>query len=145
TWSRGRGCCGAPAPTGATTADRYKGCPASVARPKTEATGSTLSRASPAALDRRADFHIVSASVTGHAQGLLFAGTLMRARILSLFLVALFSSHLGADWPQFRGPDGQGHSPARGLPLRWSEKENIRWKTPIPGLGWSSPVIAGGQ
>src|SRR5262245_5361143 len=69
----------------------------------------------------------------------------MRAQVLSLFLIGLFSSHLAADWPQFRGPDGQGQSPARGLPLRWSEKENVRWKTPVPGLGWSSPVIAGGQ
>src|SRR5262245_21861424 len=69
----------------------------------------------------------------------------MRAQVLSLFLIGMFSSHLAADWPQFRGPDGQGHSPARGLPLRWSEKENVRWKTPVPGLGWSSPVIAGGQ
>ena len=47
------------------------------------------------------------------------------------------------DWPQFRGPDGQGHSAERSLPVSWSEKENIRWKVPIPGLGWSSPAILG--
>jgi outer membrane protein assembly factor BamB len=50
-----------------------------------------------------------------------------------------------ADWPQFRGPDGQGHSSERGLPTTWSETENIVWKTPIEGLGWSSPVVAGKQ
>ena len=46
-------------------------------------------------------------------------------------------------WPQFRGPTGQGHASARNLPLHWSETTNIKWKTPVPGRGWSSPVIAG--
>lgn len=49
------------------------------------------------------------------------------------------------NWPQFRGPTGQGLSQAKGLPLRWSETENVRWKTPIPGKAWSSPVVWGGQ
>jgi len=52
---------------------------------------------------------------------------------------------LAADWPQFRGPDGQGHSSATGLPLTWSESDNIAWKTPIRGRGWSSPAIQGEQ
>ena len=50
-----------------------------------------------------------------------------------------------ADWPQFRGPGGQGHSDAKNLPLTWSETENIAWKVPIAGLGWSSPSIQGNQ
>ena len=50
-----------------------------------------------------------------------------------------------ADWPQFRGPGGQGHSDATNLPLTWSESENIVWKVPVPGLGWSSPSIQGNQ
>lgn len=50
---------------------------------------------------------------------------------------------LGAEnWPQFRGPTGQGHSSERGLPLEWSETRNIAWKTPVNGSGWSSPVVA---
>lgn len=50
------------------------------------------------------------------------------------------------DWTQWRGPNGQGHAlNARGLPLKWSEQENIRWKTELPGRGWSSPVIVGAQ
>jgi len=49
------------------------------------------------------------------------------------------------DWPQFRGPTGQGHADARGLPLDWSESRNVMWKTPVPGRGWSSPVVAGGR
>jgi outer membrane protein assembly factor BamB len=47
------------------------------------------------------------------------------------------------DWPQFRGPGGQGLASGAGWPLRWSERENIVWKTPIPGRGWSSPVVSG--
>ena len=52
---------------------------------------------------------------------------------------------LRGDWPQFRGPDGQGHSDQTGIPIHWKEGENITWKTAVPGQGWSSPVIAGDQ
>ncbi|MBL8176456.1 MAG: PQQ-binding-like beta-propeller repeat protein [Bryobacterales bacterium] len=52
----------------------------------------------------------------------------------------------GADhWPQFRGPEGTGHSDARGLPADWSETKNVVWKTPIHDRGWSSPVVYGKQ
>ena len=50
-----------------------------------------------------------------------------------------------SEWPEFRGPDGQGHSSARGLPLTWNENTNVRWKVALPGLGWSSPAIAGNR
>ncbi|MDE2907412.1 MAG: serine/threonine protein kinase, partial [Acidobacteriota bacterium] len=50
-----------------------------------------------------------------------------------------------ADWPQFRGPTGQGHAPDAAVPLEWSETENVTWKAPVEGRGWSSPVIAGGR
>ena len=49
------------------------------------------------------------------------------------------------EWPQFRGPDGQGHSSEQGLPIEWSEQKNVAWKTAVPGRGWSSPVISGGR
>ena len=49
------------------------------------------------------------------------------------------------DWPAFRGPTGQGHSSEQGLPLEWSESTNLAWKTPVPGRGWSSPVVADGR
>ena len=49
------------------------------------------------------------------------------------------------DWPEFRGPTGQGHSSERGLPLQWRETQNVRWKTPLRGRGWSSPVVGGGR
>lgn len=53
---------------------------------------------------------------------------------------------LAQDWPQFRGPDGQGHSDVKTLPLAWSETSaNVAWRTPVEGLGWSSPVVGGGK
>lgn len=51
----------------------------------------------------------------------------------------------GQDVPQFRGVDGQGHMEGEVAPLNWDESTNITWKTPIPGDGWSSPVLAGSQ
>jgi len=57
-----------------------------------------------------------------------------------IFLSLLFFSQ---DWPEFRGPTGQGISDERGLPLVWSETKNVRWKVAIPGRGWSSPAIQG--
>ena len=67
-------------------------------------------------------------------------------RLLVLLLITGASALARAeDWPQFRGPTGQGHATERGLPLEWSETTNIIWKTPVPGLGWSSPVVAGGR
>jgi outer membrane protein assembly factor BamB len=48
---------------------------------------------------------------------------------------------LADNWPTWRGPDGQGHSAEKDLPLRWSTTENVRWKTPLPDEGNSSPVV----
>jgi outer membrane protein assembly factor BamB len=48
-------------------------------------------------------------------------------------------------WTQFHGPNGQGDAANTKLPLTWSEKENVVWKTPIPGRGWSSPVVFDNQ
>ena len=61
-----------------------------------------------------------------------------------LCLVAAISAR-AEQWPQFRGPTGQGQSSERGLPFEWSESRNVVWKTPVPGSGWSSPVVADGR
>jgi outer membrane protein assembly factor BamB len=61
--------------------------------------------------------------------------------VLIFFFLALLVT--GSDWPQFRGPTGQGMSDEKGLPLQWSETTNVRWKAAIPGKGWSSPVVQG--
>jgi outer membrane protein assembly factor BamB len=49
------------------------------------------------------------------------------------------------DWPWWRGPTRDGHSPDQSAPTKWSESENIAWKTPIPGRGHSSPVVLGNR
>lgn len=66
-----------------------------------------------------------------------------------LGLVLLISTPIPsaqAQWPQFRGPTGDGHVPADGQPpIEWSEKENVRWMVSVPGEGFSSPVIHRGK
>jgi outer membrane protein assembly factor BamB len=77
----------------------------------------------------------------------------LRSFFVAAWLVSLagvtgaqdLSSAVKEDWPAFRGPGGQGHSTERGLPLEWGEARNVRWKTPVAGLGWSSPVVANGR
>ncbi|MBI5385458.1 MAG: PQQ-binding-like beta-propeller repeat protein [Verrucomicrobia bacterium] len=49
------------------------------------------------------------------------------------------------NWPQFRGPRGDGTSTNTGLPLRWSEQRNVKWKTALHGRAWASPVIWSNQ
>jgi outer membrane protein assembly factor BamB len=61
----------------------------------------------------------------------------------ALLVVALLVCAVAADWPQFRGPDGLGVSPATGLPVRWGPGENVAWKAELPGPGTSSPVFVG--
>jgi outer membrane protein assembly factor BamB len=63
---------------------------------------------------------------------------------LALFTALMASRSLelcAENWPRFRGPTGQGISTETGLPVEWSETENVAWKTEIPGQGWSSPVV----
>ena len=55
------------------------------------------------------------------------------------------ANSVAADWLQFRGPGGQGHSAATGLPVDWNEEQNIAWKVEVPGHGWSSPVTSAGR
>src|SRR5437763_8492448 len=64
---------------------------------------------------------------------------------LSRILLLLATAAPAADWPEFRGPDGQGHSSARHVPIEWSSSKNVAWKKPLPGLAWSSPVLHGGR
>jgi outer membrane protein assembly factor BamB len=61
-------------------------------------------------------------------------------------IVALFLSVSSADaedWPRFRGPDGSGVSDAKGLPVSWSDTENVAWKTALPGFGAGSAIVIG--
>ncbi len=64
-----------------------------------------------------------------------------------VFLTFLFSESTAhsQDWPQFRGPTGQGISDARQLPVSWNTTDNAAWKRELPGTGWSSPIIYRGR
>jgi outer membrane protein assembly factor BamB len=60
-----------------------------------------------------------------------------------LALISLPAS-AAVEWPQFRGPQGDGRATSQRVPVKWSETEHVAWKTAIPGRGWSSPVIGDG-
>src|SRR6185503_1555285 len=68
-------------------------------------------------------------------------------RTFALPLICLVTAVGGRaeNWPQFRGPTGQGTSTERSLPVLWGPESNVVWKTAIPGEGWSSPVVWGDQ
>jgi len=74
--------------------------------------------------------------------------TFLSVGAISLFaLFAIQTSISNAanstNWAQWRGPDGQGVSHEKNLPTEWSETKNVMWKTAIPGLGYSQPIIWG--
>jgi outer membrane protein assembly factor BamB len=68
----------------------------------------------------------------------------MRGIVTALVIGVAGSSLVwGGDWTQFRGPGGLGRSGDADVPLKWSPTENVVWKTELPGLGSSSPIILG--
>lgn len=65
--------------------------------------------------------------------------------LIALFVLTSATAVTAEDWPEFRGPSKQGQTAAQGLPTEWSPEgnKNIVWKAPVPGIGWSSPVVIG--
>src|SRR6478736_7110772 len=64
-------------------------------------------------------------------------------RLLSFVAFVSFVAPLpAADWPQFRGPTGDGRMEAQNLPTKWNERTNVAWRAEIPGKGWSSPSLS---
>ena len=59
-------------------------------------------------------------------------------------LLCAFALQAG-DWPEFRGPTGQGHAFAKNLPSKWDQSDNVVWRTELNGEGWSSPILVGGK
>ena len=58
--------------------------------------------------------------------------------------LGLLAAELNADnWPHWRGPSASGVSSEAKLPVRWNDSENVAWKTPVNGLGISSPIVWG--
>ena len=57
-------------------------------------------------------------------------------------IISLLLTHVtfGQEWGRFRGPNGEGISPATTIPVRWTE-DDYHWRTELPGIGYSSPVV----
>lgn len=62
-------------------------------------------------------------------------------RVLLWMGIVTGTMSAGENWPQFRGPHANGQSNATGLPVNFSETQNVIWKTPVAGKAWSSPVV----
>ncbi len=58
-------------------------------------------------------------------------------------LLSLVSVTIAADWPQWRGPTADGISQEKSIPTEWSKTKNVAWRADLPGLGTSTPIIAG--
>ena len=59
-------------------------------------------------------------------------------------LLFVYASRISAEnWPAWRGPDHTGVSATATPPTKWSEENNLRWKTPLAGLGHATPVVWG--
>src|SRR5437016_5182328 len=68
----------------------------------------------------------------------------MLRQLMALLIACTVIAVARADnWPAWRGPDGQGHCAEKGLPLTWGPTQNVRWKTPLPDAGTSTPVVWG--
>ncbi|NNE00218.1 MAG: PQQ-like beta-propeller repeat protein [Pirellulaceae bacterium] len=64
--------------------------------------------------------------------------------VLLIPLVWIVSGSSGEPvWPQWRGPSSTGVAPGANPPVQWSDTENVRWKTALPGRGHSSPIVWG--
>jgi outer membrane protein assembly factor BamB len=70
--------------------------------------------------------------------------TWSRLLLLSFGFVAINPAR-AENWPEFRGPTGQGTYAGKNLPIEWSKTKNVAWKQAIPGKGWSSPIIQDGR
>lgn len=69
----------------------------------------------------------------------------VKALIYCVVAALTLASAFAENWPRFRGPNGQGISSEKNLPLEWSTTQNVAWTTAIPGEGWSSPIVWNGR
>lgn len=63
--------------------------------------------------------------------------------VLGFCLTTCFRAALADEWSQFRGPNGSGVASTTSIPTEWSTDKNVQWKTKIPGVAWSSPIVWG--
>lgn len=71
--------------------------------------------------------------------------TMLRVLLLLGFGIGCVWDATASNWPRFRGPNGTGVSQDKDVPVAWTDKSGLVWKTPIPGVGNSSPVVWGNQ
>lgn len=94
---------------------------------------------------------IVASIGTGHFQAVQnIRHSILQRRVPALACVGiLFASTAlllaAPEWKQFRGDGSMGHSDASDVPLKWSDTQNVVWKSKVEGIGWSSPVVADGK
>jgi outer membrane protein assembly factor BamB len=69
----------------------------------------------------------------------------LQAAVLTFAMAAVPFASSARDWPEFRGPTAQGHADGSRFPVEWDATRQVAWKQPIPGAGWSSPVLKGGR
>jgi outer membrane protein assembly factor BamB len=74
------------------------------------------------------------------------ASDLSAMKLIPLLLCAVAIPGFAAEnWPQFRGPAGDGHTDGKGLPVEFGEENKVKWKAPTHGKAWSSPVVWGNE
>lgn len=66
---------------------------------------------------------------------------LIYSTLVFLLLNNAISETQAQNWPCWRGPNGDGTSAETNLPVRWDSITNVAWKVPVPGAGYSSPVV----
>ena len=98
---------------------------------------------------RHSEGHDSSMSLPGYLIRRVESAIVSLLTVVGLLLASCVTTK--ADWPEFRGPWGNGYATAPGdtnataLPLHWSETSNVVWKSEIPDRGWSTPVVMNGQ
>jgi outer membrane protein assembly factor BamB len=70
---------------------------------------------------------------------------MLRLTLLAACALSAATVSVAGDWPAFRGPGGNGIAAAQSVPLHWGPDRNIRWKTPLPAPGNSSPIVSGNR
>src|SRR5262245_2296929 len=68
---------------------------------------------------------------------------MLKFRLALVLIVGLTFTVYSENWPNWRGPDSTGVSQEKGLPVTWSNSENVAWKASIRGFGISSPIVWG--
>src|SRR5262245_25905612 len=70
---------------------------------------------------------------------------MLKLKLALIFAITLTITAHAENWPNWRGPSSSGVTSETGLPVSWSNTENIAWKADIRGFGISSPIVWGNR